>query len=176
MRKNTMPTTIVAPTCPLPSCNLTEQDVQALRPQLAAFVDQFKACFARADQHAWAHAYLQGLLSDLPRKSIEPIALAFGLSIRSLQAFIGNSPWAYEPLLVQQQALMAQTLGDEDGVLMVDESGMPKQGLHSAGVARQYCGALGKVTGCQVGVFVGYASQKGYTLVDGRLFIPECWF
>ncbi len=87
-----MPTTIVAPTCPLPPCNLTEQDVESLRPQLAAFVDLFAACFARADQRAWAHAYLQGLLSDLPRKSIEPIALAFGLSIRALQAFIGESP------------------------------------------------------------------------------------
>src|SRR5258706_16471770 len=53
---------------------------------------------------------------------------------------------------------------------------MPKQGLHSAAVAHQYCGALGKVTSCQMGVFVGYASTKGYTLVDGRLFVPECWF
>jgi hypothetical protein len=67
-----MSTTIVAPTCPLPSCNLTEQDVQELRSQLDAFVAQFNSCFARADQHAWAHAYLQGLLSDLPRKSIKP--------------------------------------------------------------------------------------------------------
>src|SRR5262249_11403320 len=74
------------------------------------------------------------------------------------------------------QALLAQTLADADGVLLVDESGMPKQGLHSAGVARQYCGALGKVSSCQMGVFVGYASRKGYTLVDGQLFVPECWF
>jgi SRSO17 transposase len=71
---------------------------------------------------------------------------------------------------------MAQTLGDEDGVLLVDESGMPKQGLHSVGVARQYCGALGKVTSCQMGVFIGYATTKGCILVDGRLFVPECWF
>jgi SRSO17 transposase len=111
-----MSTTIVAPTCPLPPCNLTEQDVESLHPQLAAFVDLFAACFARADQRAWAHAYLQGLLSDLPRKSIEPIALAFGLSIRALQAFIGESPWRSTPLLVQQQAVMAQTLGEQDTV------------------------------------------------------------
>lgn len=171
-----MSTTIVAPTCPLPPCNLTEQDVESLRPQLAAFVGLFAACFARADQRAWAHAYLQGLLSDLPRKSIEPIALAFGLPIRALQAFIGESPWLSSPLLVQQQAVMAQTLGEQDAALLVDESGMPKQGLHSVGVARQYCGALGKVTNCQMGVFIGYASTKGYTLIDGRLFVPECWF
>jgi len=171
-----MPTTIVAPTCPLPPCNLTVQDVETLRPELAAFVDLFADCFARADQHTWAHRYLQGLLSDLPRKSIEPIALAHDFPIRGMQAFIGESPWQPAPLLEQQQVLAAQTLGAEDGVLLVDESGMPKQGLHSAAVARQYCGALGKVTTCQVGVFVGYASTKGYTIVDGQLFVPECWF
>ena len=171
-----MSTTIVAPTCPLPPCNLTVQDVETLRPELAAYVDQFAACFARADQHTWAHRYLQGLLSVLPRKSIEPMALALGLPIRGMQAFIGESPWAYGPLLLQHQALLAQTLGTEDAVLLVDESGMPKQGLHSAAVARQYCGALGKVTSCQMGVFVGYASTKGYTIADGRLFVPECWF
>jgi SRSO17 transposase len=171
-----MSTTIVAPTCPLPPCNLTVQDVETLRPELAAYVDQFATCFARADQHTWAHLYLQGLLSVLPRKSCEPMALALGLSIRGMQAFIGESPWAYRPLIEQHQALLAQTLAAEDAVLLVDESGMPKQGLHSAGVARQYCGALGKVTSCQMGVFIGYASTKGYTLVDGRLFVPECWF
>jgi SRSO17 transposase len=104
------------------------------------------------------------------------MALALGVPIRGMQAFIGESPWAYAPLLVQHQALLAQTLATEDAVLLVDESGMPKQGLHSAGVVRHSCGALGKVASCQMGVFVGYASTKGYTIVDGRLFVPECWF
>jgi SRSO17 transposase len=79
-------------------------------------------------------------------------------------------------LLEQHQALVAQTLADDNAVLLINESGMPKQGLHSAAVARQYCGVLGKVCSCQVGVFVGYASQKGYMLVDGQLFMPACWF
>jgi SRSO17 transposase len=120
-----MSTTIVAPTCPLPLCNLTVQDVETLRPELAAYVDQFAACFARADQHTWAHRCLLGLLSLLPRKSIEPMALALGFPIRGMQAFIGESPWAYGPLIEQHQALVAQTLATEDGVLLVDESGMP---------------------------------------------------
>jgi SRSO17 transposase len=171
-----MSTTIVAPTCPLPPCNLTVQDVETLRPQLAAYVERFATCFARADQHTWAHRYLQGLLSVLPRKSIEPMALALGLPIRAMQAFIGESQWAFRPLIEQHHTLVAQTLSDADGVLQLDESAMPKQGLHSAGVARQYCGALGKVCSCQVGVFIGYASCRGYTIVDGRLFVPECWF
>ena len=64
----------------------------------------------------------------------------------------------------------------DDGVLLVDESALPKQGQQSVGVAPQYCGALGKVANCQVGVYVGYVSRKGYTLLEGQLFVPECWF
>jgi SRSO17 transposase len=67
-------------------------------------------------------------------------------------------------------------VGEEDGVILVDESGFPKQGLHSVAVAPQYCGALGKVANCQVGVYLGYASRKGYTLLTGQLFVPEGWF
>lgn len=171
-----MLTTIVAPTCPLPPCNLTVADVEALRPALAEYVAHFASAFARADQHTWVHRYLQGLVSILPRKSIEPMALAFGFSIRGMQAFVGESPWACAPLLVQHEQLVAQTLADQEDVFLVDESGMPKQGQHSAGVARQYCGALGKVCSCQMGVFIGYASVKGYTLINGQLFVPEDWF
>ncbi len=171
-----MLSTIVAPTCPLPPCNLTVEDVEALRPALTGYIAQFAAAFARADQHTWAHRYLQGLVSILPRKSIEPMALAFGCSIRGMQAFVGESPWACAPLLVQHERLVAQTLADQEDVFLVDESGMPKQGQHSAGVARQYCGALGKVCSCQMGVFIGYASVKGYTLINGQLFVPENWF
>lgn len=171
-----MPTTIVADTCPAPNCNLAPRDVEALVTDLEAYTAQFRFCFTRAAQGVWAQRYVHGLLSDHPRKSIEPIALAHDFPIRSMQAFIAESPWRTAPLLHQHQQLVAQTLGDEDGVLLVDESGMPKQGVHSVGVAPQYCGALGKVANCQVGVFVGYASSKGYTLLDGQLFVPECWF
>jgi SRSO17 transposase len=171
-----MPSTIVAATCPAPTCNLAPRDVEALVADLEMYAAQFRTCFAREGQSIWGHRYLQGLVSDLPRKSIEPMALAHGFSIRGMQAFIGESPWRTAPLLHQHQHLVAQTLGEPDGVLLVDESGMPKQGHHSAAVAAQYCGALGKVANCQVGVFIGYASRKGYTLVDGQLFVPDCWF
>src|SRR5438552_510706 len=171
-----MPTTIVATTCPLPPCNLAPRDVESLVAELEAYAALFTASFARADQGTWAHRYLQGLVSDHPRKSIEPMALAHGFPIRGMQAFIGESPWRTAPLVHRHQLLVAQTLGEPAAVFLVDESGMPKQGQHSAGVAPQYCGALGKVANCQVGVYVGYASSKGYTLVDGQLFVPECWF
>ena len=171
-----MPTTIVAATCPLPPCNLAPRDVDALLTDLAAYADLFLPDFARKDQAPWAHRYLQGLVSDHPRKSIEPMALAHGFPIRSMQAFIAESPWRTTPLVQRHQLLVAQTLGEQDSVILVDESGLPKQGQHSAAVAPQYCGALGKVANCQVGVYLGYASRKGYTLLDGQLFVPECWF
>jgi SRSO17 transposase len=104
------------------------------------------------------------------------MALAFGFTIRAMQAFISESPWQCQPVLHTHQQLVAQTLGEDDGVLLIDESGMPKQGEQSVGVARQYCGVLGKVANCQVGVYLGYASRKGYTLLDGQLFVPERWF
>lgn len=170
-----MPTTIVAATCPVPACNLAPRDVESLVADLAAYADHFLSAFPRKDQGPWAHRYLQGLLSDHPRKSIEPMALAHGFPIRSLQAFIADSPWRTAPIVQRHQQVVAQTLGEDDAVLLVDESGMPKQGQHSAAVAPQYCGALGKVANCQVGVYVGYASRNGYTLLSGQLFVPECW-
>lgn len=171
-----MPAAIVAADCSLTTCTLTPRDVEGLRQDLADYAAQFAPAFARKDQAAWAHRYLSGLLSQLPRKSIEPIALTHGFPIRALQAFIAASPWPTQPLLEQHQHLVAQSLADDDAVLLIDESGIPKQGQHSVGVARQYCGALGKVCSCQVGVFLGYATCKGYTLLNGQLFVPEHWF
>jgi SRSO17 transposase len=156
---------------------LTVTDVEALLPALEQYVAHFKPAFARLDQHAWAHRYLQGLLDTLPRKSCEPIALALGVSVRQMQAFLTESTWSITPVLAQHERLIAHSLGDTDaGVFLIDESGMPKQGQHSAGVAHQYCGALGKVCSAQAGVFVGYASHTGYTLVGGQLFVPQDWF
>jgi SRSO17 transposase len=171
-----MPAAIVAADCSLTTCTLTPQDVEGLDQDLADYMAQFVSAFARKDQAVWAHRYLSGLLSQLPRKSIEPLALAHGFPIRAMQAFIADSPWSTQPLLQQHQRLVAQSLADDDAVLLIDESGFPKQGQHSAGVARQYCGALGKICSCQVGVFLGYASQNGYTLLNGKLFVPEHWF
>jgi len=130
--------TIVASTCPLPPCKLTLPDGEALLPAIERYLEQFATAFARSDQHAWAHRYLQRLISILPRKSCEPIALALGLPLRGLQSFSGESKWSIAPLVDQHQRLVAQSLGDpDDGVLLIDQSGMPKQGQHSAGVARQ---------------------------------------
>jgi SRSO17 transposase len=123
----------------------------------------------------WAEVYLNGLLSDQPRKNTERIALTQGGNVRDLQHFVGQSPWPSEPVIARHQQLVADTLGTPDGVLLIDESGVVKQGDESVGVARQYCGAVGKVANCQVGVYAGYSSPKGYTLLEGRLYLPPAW-
>src|SRR5512145_2500480 len=144
--------------------------------ELHAYHAPVADAFTRPEHRWWSEQYLRGLLSDCPRKPIEPMALALGLPIRPMQHFVGQSTWAIIPVLRRHHALVNRTLGMPDGVYLVDESGMPKQGDDSVGVARQYCGVLGKVANCQVGVYLGYGSAKGYTLLDGQLFVPEHWF
>ena len=87
-----------------------------------------------------------------------------------------TAPGRVKRIVQRHQRLVADSLGQPDGVLLIDESGMPKQGQHSVAVARQYCGALGKVANCQVGVYLGYASRIGYSLLDTKLFVPDGWF
>jgi len=115
------------------------------------------------------------LLGDATRKNIEQIALELDEKVRSLQHFIGQSPWRAEPVIEIHHRLVAETLAEADGVALIDESGMVKQDDASVGVAAQYCGSVGKVAKCQVGVYLGYASRKGYSLIEGQLFMPETW-
>jgi SRSO17 transposase len=99
-----------------------------------------------------------------------------GGTIRGLQRFISDVVWDEEQMRWNYHQLVAEEMGDPDGVLRFDETGFVKKGKDSVGVARQYCGTLGKVENCQVGVFAGYASRHGYGLVDKRLFLPEVWW
>jgi SRSO17 transposase len=160
----------------MPECNLMPRDVRGLLDRLATYHAYFAPVFARCDQARWAEIYLRGLLSDCERKSIEPMALHLGVPIRPLQHFISQSTWSIEPIIAQHQLLVGATLGEEDGTFLVDESGVVKQGQDSVGVDHQYCGSVGKVANAQVGVYLGYASRKGYTLLDSQLFVPEVWF
>lgn len=171
-----MPTEIVAETCPAPKCNLSPRDVEGLMAHLKTYHKLFDSAFRRPEQAHWAEMYLQGLLGAQPRKSVEPIALSLGVNVRDLQHFIGQSHWCLEPVVDTHQQLVAATLGEPDGVTLIDESGVVKQGDDSVGVAHQYCGSVGKVANSQVGVYLGYVSRKGYTLADAHLFMPEEWF
>lgn len=171
-----MPHLIVPAPTPSPVCNLAPRDVEQFVSALATFHAYFAPAFRRPEQAAWADTYLQGLLGSQARKTSERIALTQGVNVRDLQHFIGQSQWLIEPVVARQQQLIAQTLGDPDGMVLIDESGVLKHGTASVGVAPQYCGAVGKVANCQVGVYLGYASRHGYTLAASRLFLPEAWF
>ena len=161
-----------------PLVGLTPQEVAGLHDELVAYHRAFAPLFARAEQRHWALKYLEGQLLPLERKSIEPMADALaGGNVQAMQQFIGVGAWDDAAVLRRHQQLVAETLGDaETGVLIVDGCDFPKQGAHSVGVARQWCGALGKVANCQASVLACYASARGYTLVDRRLFLPEDWF
>jgi SRSO17 transposase len=152
-------------------------DVEGFMDELQEFQSVFHDCFTRSEARAHCLDYMVGQYRPLARKSIEPMALAVeGGRIRSLQRFLSETVWDEEQMRWNYHQLVAEALGEPDGVLMFDELGFVKKGNDSAGVARQYCGTLGKVENCQVGVFAGYASRQGYALVDHRLFLPEVWF
>ena len=171
-----MPPVIVPAPTPPPVCNLAPRDVEQFVDALAAFHAHFVPAFRWPEQAEAANVYLEGLVGQQPRKTIERIALTQGRNVRDLQHFIGQSLWPIEPVIARQQHLIADTLGEPDGVVLIDESGVVKQGSASVGVAPQYCGAVGKIANCQVGVYLGYASRHGYTLADGRVFLPQAWF
>src|SRR5499433_128412 len=161
----------------IPTFDVQVSDVEGFMDELQEFQSVFHDCFARSEARGHFLDYMVGQYSPLPRKSIEPMALAVeGGGVRSLHRFLSETVWDEEQMRWNYHQLVADALGEPDGVLMFDESGFVKKGKDSAGVARQYCGTLGKVEHGQVGVCAGYASRQGYALVDKRLFLPEVWF
>jgi SRSO17 transposase len=161
----------------IPTFDLVPSDVEGFMEELWEFQSAFHDCFARSEPRAHFFDYMVGQCSKLERKSIEPMALHVeGGTIRGMQRFISDVHWDEEQMRWNYHQLVANELGDPEGVLMCDETGFVKKGKDSVGVARQYCGTLGKVENGQVGVFAGYASRHGYALVDKRLFLPEVWW
>lgn len=159
-----------------PPLDLSEHEVQCLAEELTAYRSEFDGLFARREQAQWAGAYLTGLLQPGIRKSAEVIALNVPAAVvRDVQRFVGEGAWDDRAVLDKHAELVAESLGCHDGVLIVDGSDFPKQGKHSVGVGRQYCGARGKIANCQAAVFLAYASRHGHTLLDARLYLPEAW-
>ena len=171
-----MLTTIVTDSCPAPEFNLTQRDVEQCLPELEAYWALFEPAFGRVEQFRRSQVYLRGLLSDLGRKTTERIALEFSENVRDLQHFLGQSPWETTPLVAIHQRQLGAMLGEADGVVLIDESGVVKQGVDSVGVGPQYCGAVGKVANSQNGVYLGYVSRQGYGLIAGQLYVLEDWF
>ena len=162
-------------TCPAPECNLSTKDVKLFLSETKKYLKLFKSAFQRVEQIQKSLTYLHGLLGNTTRKNVEQMALGQKEKVRSLQYFVGQSQWETEPVIATHQELIGESLGEEDGVMLIDESSTVKQGSASVGVAAQYCGSVGKIANGQVGVYLGYASRKGYSLIEGRLFMPEKW-
>jgi len=162
----------------VPKMDLTEKDLALMADELVAFHEQFHNCLGRIEHQRLGLAYMSGLISNVKGKSVEPIALEFldPNGVRALQRFMKNYRWDHEAMEKAHQAIMADMIGSPDGMINVDSSEFIKKGKESVGVARQYCGAAGKVDNCQSGVFVGYSSEKGYGLLTGRLYMPKIWF
>ncbi|HEV2084359.1 MAG TPA: IS701 family transposase [Gemmatimonadales bacterium] len=150
-----------------------------LRDYAALFADEFP----QSKPARWAGVYLQGLLLDGERKSVEPlsrrVALPDGLTStdpeQALQQFVNQSPWDHLAVLKRYRAHLAQTFASPEGIFLFDDVSFPKQGTHSVGVQRQYCGALGKKANCQVAVSVHYVSPNGHYPLDLQLYLPDSW-
>lgn len=162
-------------TAVLEECKLAPQVFEGVTPRLEQFMEPFVASLARKEQVGHAQTFVQGLLSDLDHRNVESIAYRFGQERMPLQNFIGTSKWGDQPLREELTRQIGRDLGDSEGVLVFDPSSFPKSGRESVGVARQWCGRLGKTENCQVAVYLGYVSRHEHALVDTRLYLPKEW-
>jgi len=146
--------------------------------QLENYLAGYNDSFVRSQQIKYFESFVKGLISNLDRKSIEPIALSFlgEKEVRGMQQFFTRSRGWDEALLNNYKTQLSTQISSTKGFLSVDESDFVKKGNDSAGVMRQYCGRLGKTENCQAGVFFSYASEKGIGIVDSKLYLPKRWF
>jgi SRSO17 transposase len=144
---------------------------------LTEFHRRFAPLFGRPEARRRGEQYLRGLVvQQTDRRNAENLAEAIpGATPRALQRFLAEAPWDAAAVIAELQAYLAERLTAPDAVFVLDETGFPKQGTRSVGVARQYSGTLGKIGNCQVGVFLAYTSLLGTALVDFRLYLPEHW-
>jgi SRSO17 transposase len=141
-----------------------------------AYHAAFAPDFGRKQWREHSEHYLQGLLVQAEeRRNAENLAEALPVSARALQRFLTDARWDDERVIAHLQAYLGPRLNHPEAVWAVDSSGFPKQGQKSVGVARQYCGALGKIASCQVGVFLAHVGPRGRALVDKRLYLPQVW-
>jgi SRSO17 transposase len=158
----------------LNDATLTPQTVRGCRERLRRFLRRYLPRFYRKEQRAHAALVVRGLISGLERKTAEPIATSAGVEHKNIQFFVGSGRWD-DAVLSELGRHVRRALGEADAVLVLDPSAFPKKGTESCGVARQWCGRLGKVENCQVGVFLAYSTRRATVLVDRQLFLPREW-
>jgi SRSO17 transposase len=148
-------------------------ELKALRRRLDQFLKEFDDCIKTKPSRAHLRTYLGGQVSELPRKSVEPIALEAGVAPRTLQEFLGLLQWDHEAMRRRVQQWVMENHATEEAIGVVDETGFPKKGNETAGVQRQYCGATGKRDNCVVSVHLGYVAGDFHALIDTDLYLPE---
>ena len=149
-------------------------ELAAIRGRLEAFADDIFESLPRKDQRARGECYLRGLMLEGRRKSVEPMAQRLGdVHYQALHHFVATSPWDWRPVRRRLAERLVAAL--EPTAWAVDDTGFPKDGDHSVGVQRQYCGTLGKTANCQLGVSVNAVTEQASCPLDWRLFLPESW-
>src|SRR5262249_18638555 len=159
---------------------MTPEQIEALAPAFADYLDPFLFCCGYTQTFHLLGVYCRGLLSDLDRKTCEPMALAAGVAVRTLQEFLRDHRWSFDRARTQLQQHVAATLagvpGDDLGTVgLHDETGTVKDRTATPGAQRQYCGEVGKVENCIATVHTGVAKGRYKTLCDAELFLPESW-
>lgn len=156
---------------------MTVEQILSLRPALREFLDEFADCFIDCDTRHHLTEYVKGQLSDLPRKSVEPIAHLMDVPPRTLQEFLSLSQWDHDRLRDTAQRIVARDHADPQAIGIVDETGHPKKGKMTACVQRQYCGNTGKIDNCVMSVHLCHASFDGRfrAMLDGDLYLPQSW-
>src|ERR687897_2007995 len=152
---------------------VTPEEPDAVRERLESFGVEVFAPLARSDQRLKGQTYLRGLLLDGRRKSMQPMAERLGVDHQGLQQFVSSSTWAVEPVRRRLAVRAAEVIAPDAWV--IDDTGFPKDGLASPGVARQYCGTLGKVGNCQIGVSICAVTDVASCPLSWRLFLPASW-
>jgi SRSO17 transposase len=159
----------------LNDATITPDSVRDCTDRLSGFLQRYLPRFYRVEQRENATLVIRGLLSGLERKTCEPIAIEAGRPRKPIQFFVGAGQWDDEAVMAELRQHVREELVEPAGVVVIDPSAFPKKGTESCGVARQWCGRLGKVDNCQVGVFLAYAAEAGYAPLDRRLYLPKGW-
>ena len=151
------------------------RQIRKLKPMLDTYLGEFDDCFGRSEPAANLRVYVNGQLSDLPRKSIEPIADRAGVPPRTLQQFLSRAAWDDLLMANRLAQIVARDHAHPMSIGIIDETSDPKKGRKTPGVKRQWCGATGKVDNCVVTVHLSYAAGDFHALLGGELFLPQEW-
>jgi SRSO17 transposase len=149
--------------------------IRQMKPALTRYLNRFSDCFSRKDTRAHMPTYVEGQLSNLDRKSVEPIALAAGVPVRTLQEFLAQYAWDEDAVRDRLQQMVVKERGSKQAIGVFDETSDVKKGIKTPGVQRQWCGKVGKTDNCIVTVHLAFAQEDFHCLLDGELFLPESW-